>query len=302
MQPGAEQDHAAHFYAKLVDFQPCHADGSLDAAESRPRQDTQQQVEGEQQQHGSFAPSGAAATTASTAAEDLTFRPVRFAEPFVLDPNTVVEVLQPGIAKASTGTHNMLSAASKHQSGSSSRQLQHASANAGNIQHPIAPAAIKTSYKRPIDRGNIGYQLLSRAGWQEGHGLGANGQGRQTPLEVRLNKGNTGLGFQHGNPAQWTQSPARQTGNSAAAAAVAGPVLGAKRVAVLVAEEFAPEDVDNKFKRHRQIILQEAKDKRDKAIQQYLCRAFHEPSTADTGDSNPLGKNHRLTAMNPLLD
>jgi hypothetical protein len=175
--------------------------------------------------------------------------------------------------------------------------------------HPDA-AANAASTKRPIDRKNLGYQLLSKAGWQEGQGLGAKEQGRAAPLAVSYHKGSSGLGFSKQQqplqqPSQ-AQHPAGtdttdSAGPAAAAAAAVGPVLGGKRVAAIVAAELASEDPDTKVKRHRQVQEQKAKEERDKAIQSYLYRAFNDVEVAD---SNPLlaGRSHRLTATNPLLD
>lgn len=172
----------------------------------------------------------------------------------------------------------------------------------------MAPAHI-ASTKRPIDRGNLGYKLLSKAGWQEGQGLGASEQGIAAPLAVTHHKGNTGLGFskqqqplqqQHSSAPVAGASSTAQAAAGSGAAAVAGPVLGGKRVAALVAAELAAEDLDTKVKRHRQLQEQKAKEQRDKAIQSYLYRAFND---VEAPDSNPLlAKSHRLTATNPLLD
>lgn len=65
----------------------------------------------------------------------------------------------------------------------------------------------------------------------------------------------------------------------------------------------AAEDLDAKVKRYRQVMRQEADDARNRAIQRAVFRAFNDPfDNLASADSNPLGKNHRLTATNPLLD
>lgn len=126
------------------------------------------------------------------------------------------------------------------------------------------------------------------------------------PLQVQPPKGNRGLGFAPQNPPQQQQQRQAGTSNSredTPAAGAIGPVLGSKRVAALVAEELVKEDLDTKVKRHRQVMEQEEKDKRDRAIQDYLRHAFNEPSMSDIGaDSNPLQRSNRLTRTNPLLD
>lgn len=240
------------------------------------------------------------------------FAPVKFSSRVhVLDPDTgsITLLPKPGAADVDTTPAAAAAAASSgaqlrpHQRHKQHQQQQ------PHIQpmHPGA-AAHTASAKRPIDRSNLGYKLLSRAGWQEGQGLGANEQGMAAPLAVSYHKGNTGLGFSKQQQPHQVPAPAAVTaaGSSAAslttadAAAVAGPVLGGKRVAALVAAELAAEDLDTKVKRHKQLREQKAKEDRDKAIQTYLYRAFNE---VEGPDSNPLlAKSHRLTATNPLLD
>lgn len=47
----------------------------------------------------------------------------------------------------------------------------------------------------------------------------------------------------------------------------------------------------------------EAEDRKRRAISQMLSRAFNDPyDNGGGGDTNPLGKKHRLSALNPLLD
>jgi G-patch domain len=45
-----------------------------------------------------------------------------------------------------------------------------------------------------ISPDNVGFQLLRKAGWQPGAGLGAESQGRRMPLEQSQQKGRQGLG------------------------------------------------------------------------------------------------------------
>eukprot|EP00775_Hariotina_reticulata_P008674 gene8674-8855_t len=125
-----------------------------------------------------------------------------------------------------------------------------------------------------------------------------------TPLQAIPQKGNLGLGFvkKHQQQDAALARSSQHPGPAPSPEPAAGPTLGSKRAAALVAAEMAAEDVETKVKRHRQVLLQEAKDKRDRSIQSYLYRAFNEPSSVDTHDSNPLSKSHRLTATNPLLD
>lgn len=236
------------------------------------------------------------------------FAPVKFStRTHLLDPNTGAITLPPKASGADTSpTHQQR----HHQQQQHQQQHQHHQQHQQQPMHPDA-AANTASTKRPIDRKNLGYQLLSKAGWQEGQGLGAKEQGRAAPLAVSYHKGSSGLGFsKQQQPLQQPSQAQHPAGSvtadstgpaTAAAAAVAGPVLGGKRVAAIVAAELASEDLDTKVKRHRQLREQKAKEERDKAIQSYMYRAFND---VEAPDSNPLlaGRSHRLTATNPLLD
>lgn len=66
----------------------------------------------------------------------------------------------------------------------------------------------------------------------------------------------------------------------------------------------AGEDTEAKVKRHSAVMSQEQDDAKRRAIGRMLSRAFNDPfdNPSGSGDSNPLGRNHRLTALNPLLD
>jgi hypothetical protein len=330
MQQLPQDDSAATFYAKLVNV-PTTADydvaGQPSGASEAPQQQVWQQQQQQQQEQQASIP----------------FNPVKFAQPVVLDPNTGVITLlpkasssqqhrqdeqqtavrvQPPLPRNASGTgigrssqaaqHLELASQASRYHTAPARSTRSTAAAADAAAHPAAPSAFGSSSKRPIDRGNVGYQLLQKAGWREGSGLGREEQGMSAPLQVQLQKGNKGLGFA---PQDLLQLQRQQIADAAAAAAAAGgaaaapagpavgPVLGGKRVAALVAAELASEDLETKVKRHRQVMEQEAKEKRDKAIQLYMQRAFIEPSLADVGDhANVLGRNSRLTRTNPLLD
>lgn len=309
-------DSAASFYSQLVQLPKQDA---TDAVGNLPStQDLLQAVlaTGEVgstdpqllQQHQANSHAGAAAAEGS-----VSFRPVKFSQPVVLDPNTSMLTLPPKAATVTDAAgHGLISKPTRHisthvESGSQSSryrlQTQHTSSYTSS--HSAAPSAIGASSKRPIDRSNIGFQLLQKAGWQEGKGIGAQEQGMATPLQASHNKGSLGLGFQQHKQQQQqglVQTSSSNSKQQEQQTTAVGPVLGSKRVAALVAAELAAEDIDTKVKRHRQIMQQEVKNKRDKAITQYLYRAFNEPSDYGVADSNPLGNNHRLTATNPLLD
>jgi G-patch domain len=55
-------------------------------------------------------------------------------------------------------------------------------------------AFVGPSLNYGIPESNTGFQLLRKAGWQPGAGLGAESQGRRMPLEQSQQKGRQGLG------------------------------------------------------------------------------------------------------------
>ena len=62
-------------------------------------------------------------------------------------------------------------------------------------------AFIGPSLEYGISADNVGFQLLQKAGWQPGAGLGAESQGRRMPLEQSQQKGRQGLGAPTSKPA-----------------------------------------------------------------------------------------------------
>ncbi|XP_020276299.1 PIN2/TERF1-interacting telomerase inhibitor 1 isoform X1 [Asparagus officinalis] len=50
------------------------------------------------------------------------------------------------------------------------------------------------SSSRAIDSSNVGFQLLKKAGWKEGTGLGVSEQGRLEPLPTYVKTNKRGLG------------------------------------------------------------------------------------------------------------
>lgn len=168
--------------------------------------------------------------------------------------------------------------------------------------------------QRAIAADNLGYTLLRKAGWQEGSGLGVNEQGRVTPIQAWLQKGNRGVGFDH-KAAQEQQAKQQEKSNSRQDAvralkrqeAAAARAVGTDRsqmIKKLVADELNGEDTATKVKQHRQLMQQEEEDAKRRHISRFLSRALNDPmdNPFSSGDSNPLGRRHRLTALNPLLD
>ena len=137
-------------------------------------------------------------------------------------------------------------------------------------------------------------------------------QGRIAPVQPWLQKGNKGIGFNHkvAQASQTKQQSAKVNTQSAANRERAGAeqAVGERRkklVAGIVEEELAGEDLPTKVKRHRQLMRQEDVDAKGRAISRMLSAAWSDPFDVPggtAGDSNPLGRKHRLTALNPLLD
>ena len=73
----------------------------------------------------------------------------------------------------------------------------------------------------------------------------------------------------------------------------------------LVEDELAAEDLNTKVRRHRQVMRQEEDDAKRRGISRALADALNDPYDVpggSRGDSNPIGRKNRLTALNPLLD
>ena len=81
------------------------------------------------------------------------------------------------------------------------QQQQWFIAEHGQYPEPAGPSERPSANsQRPlprygINKHNIGYQLLRRAGWKEGTGLGAQEQGPKEPLQPTAQPGQLGLGY-----------------------------------------------------------------------------------------------------------
>ena len=150
-----------------------------------------------------------------------------------------------------------------------------------------------------IASSNVGYQLLKKAGWTEGQGIGLKEQGDQEPLQAHMQQGNLGLGFAK------PQRPGGKRNVSAPSAdAAAGPAGLPPRQPprALPPDELAEQSVEDKVKRVRQVMQAEADDEAGKAIARYIYSAFSETTGAPTRDTNPLlRRDKRTSATNPLL-
>lgn len=191
-----------------------------------------------------------------------------------------------------------------------------------------------------IERSNIGFRLLQRAGWREGAGLGREEQGVREPIQPQAQQGQQGLGFAP-RPRPTAQ---RREGEAGAAGAGDGQQQQALQQRKL--ERPLPEDpldketTEQKVKRVKQVracgsaqqhwpapplpaqtchatltaclhwlasppqVMQaDADDRAGKAISRYIYSAFRDQTGEPTADSNPLLRPGRskLNATNPLL-
>jgi hypothetical protein len=146
---------------------------------------------------------------------------------------------------------------------------------------------------------NVGYQLLKKAGWTEGQGIGVKGQGGQEPLQAHMQQGNLGLGF-----AKPQRPGGKRKASASSADAAAGTAAPPPRQPprALPPDELAEQSVEAKVKRVRQVMQAEADDKAGKAISRYIYSAFNETTGEPTRDTNPLlRRDKRTSATTPLL-
>lgn len=175
-------------------------------------------------------------------------------------------------------------------------------------------------------------QLLQRAGWQQGQGLGVQGQGRTQPVPAWLQAGRSGIGMAPVTPVHITpaalssQQPAatelphkarqpaaaeqqqqlhvnKDDTEGRGAASVSGrqaKVKGPKRSWGSVAVD---EDLETKVKRVKQAWQADRDHAEGREIQRLLYRALREgPGDISISDSSPLLRSgHRLRSRNPLL-
>lgn len=106
-----------------------------------------------------------------------------------------------------------------------------------------------------IARSNVGFQLLKKAGWTEGSGLGAKEQGRAEPIATFQQKGNLGLGYapKPSKAAKKEGAAAAAAGAGAAAAGAAGGGQAAAPKRPLPEDPLDKEDTEKKVKRVKQV-------------------------------------------------
>ncbi|KAL3147163.1 hypothetical protein ABBQ32_002670 [Trebouxia sp. C0010 RCD-2024] len=150
-----------------------------------------------------------------------------------------------------------------------------------------------------ISTSNVGYQLLQKAGWAEGQGLGRNQQGRPIPLGAYHQQARQGIGVGTTQPERSQHS---HRGNSKAGRVSVGDDKANKpQKKQQQPVPHVPEDPQVKRQRHQQILQTEADEAAGKALQRYMYRAFNDLSGAPTTDSNPLVRQNKLSRTNPLL-
>ena len=111
-----------------------------------------------------------------------------------------------------------------------------------------APAGPRDRPEYGIARSNVGFQLLRKAGWVEGTGLGAQEQGRPEPLLPSQQQGRLGLGRAPKKPPPAPKQPADAAEQQAAA-----QQAQRRPKRSLPADPLASEDFDTKVKRVRQV-------------------------------------------------
>lgn len=161
------------------------------------------------------------------------------------------------------------------------------------------PSSSRSAASTGISQNNVGWKLLQKAGWKVGHGLGAQEQGRQEPLQPEICQRNAGLGFERKKKPQRTAIDAGKEDTSKSK--VKRKSRMEKRMAVNVEDPLAHEDIETKVKRIKQVMEAEADEKFEKAIARMVYSAF---KTEDASTRAPAGqprRSRRMTATNPLL-
>jgi hypothetical protein len=138
-----------------------------------------------------------------------------------------------------------------------------AAAATASGHEPAEPAQPGPSHYG-ISRRNVGYQLLQKAGWTEGTGLGAQEQGRREPLAPAAVRGQAGLGFQPGGPgrrgqkaggaaAQPGQQPGQQQGGREEGKSTSQEAQQQQPKRPLPPDPLEKEDKETKLKRVKQV-------------------------------------------------
>mmetsp|Transcript_30698 Transcript_30698/g.59208 ORF Transcript_30698/g.59208 Transcript_30698/m.59208 type:complete len:227 (-) Transcript_30698:207-887(-) len=162
-----------------------------------------------------------------------------------------------------------------------------------------------TNLKEPsygIHRSNVGYALLKRAGWVEGKGLGAEGQGRHAPLLPNKRPDRKGLGAIREGEHERSRDQVSQSKPSNEQAALGKRKLGTA-AEVPTEARVDPQEIKRRERAHASHAKQRA---RDRAIQRQVYSAFHAPEPVPR-DDNPILRSRRaegnldgMSSSNPL--
>lgn len=162
------------------------------------------------------------------------------------------------------------------------------------------PASASNRLGPQISSSNVGYQLLQKAGWQEGQGIGIHQQGRPIPLSAYHQQARHGIGADN-KPANAAYAQRKTSKRKADSSSNHADTMHQVKQKEQRPVPDVPEDPNVKKQRHQQILQAEADEAAGRAIQQYMYRAFNDMSGEPTSDSNPLLRQHKLSRTNPLL-
>ena len=128
-----------------------------------------------------------------------------------------------------------------------------AEANSKPVPVSRRPASASNRLGPQISSNNVGYQLLQKAGWQEGQGIGINQQGRPIPLSAYHQQARHGIGADdkpaNAAHAQRKTSSKRKTDSSSGHADAMHQVKQKEQQPV----PDVPEDPNVKKQRHQQV-------------------------------------------------
>lgn len=104
-----------------------------------------------------------------------------------------------------------------------------------------------------IASSNVGYQLLQRAGWTEGQGLGSNQQGRPIPLGAYHQQARQGIGVSNQQAERQQRSQPDNGRKRATSEGDKNAARGQQKQDLPV--PHVPEDPQVKRQRHQQVCL-----------------------------------------------
>ena len=118
-----------------------------------------------------------------------------------------------------------------------------------------SPARATSGQKhQQLGESNVGFQLLQKAGWRSGQGLGASEQGQTEPLAAWHQQGRAGIGV--GSAPQLTAS-GKQAGSSGQGSAQQQQQQAAEKQKKQLKRKQpvpdVPEEFESKVRRHQQV-------------------------------------------------